>query len=93
MGHSAYAGRETVNQTFKNLDTSLPKLIDKTLKKVDKIVEARIRQVISAGSQQVEKVTPIIIRNAIEEVYKTQCRLLGNFAKKISVKQKGKFFD
>lgn len=40
---------------------------------------------ISAGSQQVnrlKKIAPIIIRKAIEDLYKTQFRLLGNFAKK-----------
>ena len=34
------------------------------------------------GRQQVQKIVPQIIRGAIEDVYKTSFRLLGNFGKK-----------
>lgn len=39
----AYAGRDTANQVIKGFSTSLPKFMDKTSKKVDRIAEARIR--------------------------------------------------
>ena len=42
----AYAGRDTVNKAMKGLDSLAPKLINQTSKEVDKIAEARIRQVI-----------------------------------------------
>ena len=58
----AYAGRDTVNQAIKGLNTLTPKLINQTSKEVDKIA-------------------PQIIRGAIENVYKTPFRLLGNFGK------------
>ena len=41
-----YAGRDTVNKAMKGLDSLAPKLINQTSKEVDKIAEARIRQVI-----------------------------------------------
>ena len=42
----AYAGRDTVNKAMKGLDSLAAKLINQTSKEVDKIAEARIRQVI-----------------------------------------------
>ena len=41
-----YAGRDTLNKAMKGLDSLAPKLINQTSKEVDKIAEARIRQVI-----------------------------------------------
>ena len=58
----AYAGRDTVNQVFKNLNNTTPKLIIQTSKEVDKIAEARIRQVINDGGQQIQTIAPQIIR-------------------------------
>ena len=63
-----YAGRDTVNQAFKNLKNTAPKLISQTSKEVDKIAEARIKQVINDGGQQIQKIEPQIIRGAIEDV-------------------------
>ena len=77
----AYAGRDTVNQTLKNLNNTAPKLISQTSKEVSKIVEARIKQVINDDGQQIQKITPQIIRGAIEDVYKTPFSLLGKFGK------------
>lgn len=37
---------------------------------------------VSSGSQQIEKIAPKIIRGAIEDVYKTPFRMLGNLGKK-----------
>ena len=77
----AYAGRDTVNQTLKNLNNTAPKLISQTSKEVSKIVEARIKQVINDDGQQIQKITPQIIRGAIEDLYKTPFRLLGKLGK------------
>ena len=77
----AYACRHTVNQAMKSLDTLAAKLIIQTSREVDKIAEARIRQAINSGEQQIQKTAPQIIRRAIEDVYKTQFRLLGNLGK------------
>ena len=41
----AYTGRDTVNQAVKGLDKLAPKVADQASKEIDKIVEARIRQV------------------------------------------------
>ena len=59
---------------MKGLDNLAPKLINQASKEIDKIAEARIRQVIKSGGQQ-------IIRGAIEDVYKTPFRLVGKLGK------------
>ena len=51
----AYAGQDTVNQATKGLDTLAPKVIGQASKEIDKIAEARIRQVINDGGQQNSK--------------------------------------
>ena len=77
----AYAGRYTVNQALKNLNNTAPKLISQTSKEVDKIAEARIRQVVKDDGKQIQKIAPQIISGAIEDVYETPFRLLGKFGK------------
>ena len=67
---------------MKALDTQAPKVIGQASKEIDKITESRIRQVINDAEQQIQKIVPQIIRGAIEGVYKTPFRLLGNFGKK-----------
>ena len=64
------------------LDTLASKIIGQASKEIDKIAEARIRQVINDGGQHVQKIAPQIIRGAIEDVYKIPFRLLGNLGKK-----------
>ena len=77
----AYAGQDTVNQAMKGLDTLAPKLINQTSREIDKIAEARIKQVLNDGRQQIRKLVPQIIRSAMENVYKTPFGLLGNLGK------------
>ena len=77
----AYAGWDTINQAIKGLDTLAPKLINQASKETDKIAEARIRQVINSGGQQIQKIAPQIIQGAIEDFYKTPFRLLGKLRK------------
>ena len=53
-----YAGQDTANQAMKGLDMLAPKVIGQALKEIDKIAEARIRQVINDGRQQIQKIAP-----------------------------------
>ena len=54
----AYVGQDTANQAMKGLDMLAPKVIGQALKEIDKIAEARIRQVINDGRQQIQKIAP-----------------------------------
>ena len=81
----AYADRDVVNQVGK----VAPKLISQATGEINKLAQQRIDQVVRSGKAEIECVTPKIIRDAIEEVYKTPFRLLGNLGKKtISKDQK-----
>ena len=84
----AYAGRDTVNQVGK----VAPKIITRATGEINKIAEQRINHIIRSGSSETERVAPKIIRGAIEEVYKTPFRLLGNLGKKQFEKIKRKIF-
>ena len=84
----AYAGRDTVNQVGK----IAPGIINKATADINKLAKQRIDQVIRQGGVEVERVAPKIIRGAIEEVYKTPFRLLGNLDKKHSMKIKRRLF-
>ena len=74
----AYAGRDVVNQAGK----VAPSIINKATSDINKIAQKRIDQAIRTGGAEVERIAPKIIRGAIEEVYKTPFRLLGNLGKK-----------
>ena len=84
----AYAGRDTVNQVGK----IAPGIINKTTSDIKKIAQQRIDRAIRTGGAEIERVAPKIIRGAIEEVYKTPFRLLGNLGKKQFQKIKIKLF-
>ena len=45
------------------------------------MAQNRLKQAITSGGAQIERVLPKILRGAIEDVYKTSFRLLGNFGK------------
>ena len=74
----AYAGRDTVNQVGK----IAPGIINKATSDIKKIAQQRIDQAIRTGGAEIERIAPKIIRGAIEDVYKTPFRLLGNLGKK-----------
>ena len=73
----AYAGRDTANQVSK----VTPGVIKATPNDINNIVQERINQIISLGGKEVELVLPKILRGAIEYVYQTPFKLLGNFGK------------
>ena len=84
----AYAGRDTINHVGK----IAPEIINKATSDINKIAQQRIDQAIRTSRAEIECVAPKIIRGAIEEVYKTLFRLLGNLRKKQFQKIKRKLF-
>ena len=84
----AYAGRDTVNQVGKIAS----KIITQATSDISKIAKERIDQIVRSGGAEIERVAPKIIEGAIEEVYKTPFRLLGNLGKKHFQKIKRKLF-
>ena len=84
----AYAGRDIVNQAGK---VAL-KNISQATGNINKIAQDGIDQVTRTGGAEIERVAPKIIKGAIEEVYKTPFRLLGNLGKKQFEKIKKKLF-
>ena len=48
---------------------------------INEIVKDRINQIKSQGGKEVERVLPKILRGAIEDIYQTPFRLLGNSEK------------
>ena len=82
----AYAGRDVVNQVGK----VAPKMITQATGEINNIAQERIDS--CSGGAEIERVAPKIIKGAIEEVYKTPFRLLGNLGKKQFQKIKRKLF-
>ena len=73
----AYAGRDTVNQAAK----VAPGVIKSVTNNLNAAATDRINQIITEGGKEMECVLPKILRGAIEDVYQTPLRLLGNFGK------------
>ena len=69
-----------------------PNIINQAAGQINKIAQQRIDQAIRFGGAEIERVAPKIIRGAIEEVYKTPFRLIGNLGKKQFQKIKRKLF-
>ena len=67
-------------------------MISQATSEINKIAQQRIDQVVRSGGAEIEQVAQKIIRGAIEEVYKTPFRLLGNLGKKQFQKIKRKLF-
>ena len=85
----AYAGRDVINQAGK----VAPKIISQAIGEINKIAQQRIDQIIRSGGVEIKHVAPKIFRGAIEEVYKTPFRMLGNLGKKQFQKIKRKQFE
>ena len=77
----AYAGRDVVNQAFKNLDKTAHALIQNFKGERNDVLQQRNHQVITEGGAQLKEVGPQQLKGAIEDAYKTPFRLLGNFGK------------
>ena len=73
----AYAGRDTINQAFKNLDKSATALIQNLKGELYEVLQQRIHQVITEGGTQLKEAGPQLLKGAIENAYKTPFRLLG----------------
>ena len=66
-----HAGRDTINQTFKNLDKSAPALIQNLKGELNDVLEQRIHQIITEGGAQLKQVGPQLLKGTIEDVYQT----------------------
>ena len=66
-------------------------LINQTSKQLNRIGQRRIRQAVTQGGQEIEKMAPKIIRHAIKDFYKTPFRLLGSFGKRKYAQLRSKF--
>ena len=67
-------------------------MITQATGEINKIAQDRIDQIVRSGGAEIECVAPKIIKGAIEEVYKTPFRLLGDLGKKQFQKIKRKLF-
>ena len=63
----AYAGRDTINQAFKNLDKTVPPLNKRLSTELNKILEKRINQIIRQGGAGLTQIAPELLRKAIKE--------------------------
>ena len=93
----AYTGRDTVNQAAKHVKTIAPGLLNQTFNRVDElapelvrtttceldmVAARRINQIAHRSGETIQRIAPGIIRGAIEELYKTPFRLLGQFGRR-----------
>ena len=93
----AYAGGNTVNQAAKHLVTLAPKLINQLMSKattgLDNITAKRVEQISRETGQTLKQTAPGLITAAIEELYKTPFRFLGNLGRKKHKALKKKVFN
>ena len=67
-------------------------MITQATGEINKIAQERIDQIVRSGGSEIERVASKTIKGAIEEIYKTSFRLLGNLGKKQFQKIKRKLF-
>ena len=60
---------------------------------INNMAKQRIDLIIPQGGNKIERVLPKILRRAIEDVYETPFRLLGNFGKQQLNKLKRKILN
>ena len=75
----AYAGRDSVNQAAHHIKKIAPNLIRQSSKELDAIASRRINQLTRNTTDEIKRIASGLIRGAIEKVYETPFRLLGNF--------------
>ena len=68
-------------------------MINNASNEINNIAKQRIDQIITQGGKEVERVLPKILRGAVEDVYQTPFRMLGNFGKQQLNKLKRKVLD
>ena len=67
-------------------------MITQATGEINKIAQERIDQIVRSGGSEIERVASKTIKGAIEEIYKTSFRLLGNLGEKQFQKIKRKLF-
>ena len=67
-------------------------MITQATAEINKTAQDRIDQIVRLGGAEIERIAPKIIKGALEEVYKTPFRLLGDLGKKQFQKIKRKLF-
>ena len=82
----AYAGRDV------EMCKVAHKLITQATAEINKTAQDRIDQIVRLGGAEIERIAPKIIKGALEEVYKTPFRLLGDLGKKQFQKIERKLF-
>ena len=58
-----------------------PGIIKNETKEIKNVAQQRINQIINQGAKEVERVLLKILREAIEDMYQTHFKQLGNFRK------------
>ena len=58
-----------------------PGIIKNETKEIKNVAQQRINQIINQGAKEVERVLLKILREAIEDMYQTRFKQLGNFRK------------
>ena len=85
----AYTDRDVVNQVAKVAVGA----IKGATNDINNMAKQRIDLIIPQGGNKIERVLPKILRRAIEDVYETPFRLLGNFGKQQLNKLKRKILN
>ena len=67
-------------------------MITQATAEINKTAQDRIDQIVRLGGAEIERIAPKIIKGALEEVYKTPFRLLGDLGKKQFQKIERKLF-
>ena len=68
-------------------------MIKNASNEINNTAKQRIDQIITQGGKEVERVLPKILKGAIEDVYQTPFRMLGNFGKRQLNKLKRKVLN
>ena len=69
-----------------------PNLIRTTSRELDATAARRINQLTYTTGKEIQRIAPGIIKGAIEELYKTPFRLLGQFGRKKYKQLKSKVY-
>ena len=74
------------------VDELAPELVRTAGRELDMIAVRRINQIAHRSGETIQRIAPGIIRGAIEELYKTPFRLLGQFGRKKYKQLKAKVY-